>query len=130
MSSFPAFRVPMPDRFMNPPNDILAVLRIAFEGAPNAVFVAEEDGSIVFANAVAASTFHYKAEELIGQQVSRLIYPLAAAVSDGSNLESLPPVELLEALTGHTVDGLRSDGVIVPLELGVKTAANGGRRLL
>jgi PAS domain S-box-containing protein len=115
---------------MNAPNDILAVLRIAFEGAPNAVLVAEEDGSILFANAVAAATFQYKAEELLGKQVSRLIYPLAAAGMEGADGDALPRAELLEALTGHTVDGLRSDGVIVPLELGVKTAANGGRRLL
>lgn len=51
----------MPDRFMTPPNDILAVLRIAFEGAPNAVFVADEDGSILFANALAASTLPLQA---------------------------------------------------------------------
>src|SRR5581483_11524154 len=36
----------------------------------------------------------------------------------------------LEALTGQTVDGLRGDGVMVPLELTVNTTANGGRRLL
>ena len=43
----PGLRFGMPDPFMTHRLDILGVLRMAFEGAPNAIFVAEEDGAIL-----------------------------------------------------------------------------------
>src|SRR5205823_4545381 len=106
------------------------VLRMAFEGAPNAVLVAEEDGTIVFANAVAAATFHYTADELIGQHITRLFYPLAVSTSDRTPGDSAPLAHTLEAVAGQTVDGVRRDGVLVPLELAIKVTAQGGKRLL
>jgi formate hydrogenlyase transcriptional activator len=120
----------MPDPFMTQRLDILSVLRMAFEGAPNAIFVAEEDGTILFANEAAAVTFHYAADELIGQPISRLFYPLAVAAADRTSGPSSQLTEALEALTSHTVDGMRSDGVIVPLEVRVKRTADGARPLL
>jgi PAS domain S-box-containing protein len=120
----------MPDTFMTQPQDILAVLRLAFEGAPNAVLIADEDGTILFANAVAATTFHYAVDELVGQPASRVIYPLGTVAAGAGADSSVSLAEALEAMTGHPVDGLRGDGVIVPLELGVKVTAQGARRLL
>jgi PAS domain S-box-containing protein len=120
----------MPDTFMTQPHEILAVLRMAFEGAPNAVLVAEDDGTVVFANAVAAATFQYADDQLVGQHISRLIAPLAVETTDGTPGTGLPVAQLLEALSGHTVDGMRSDGVLVPLEVGVKATSQGARRLL
>jgi len=115
---------------MTQPLDILAVLRMALEGAPNTVLVAEEDGTIVFANAVAAKTFHYSVDDLIGQPASRLICALSVAETDGGASDGVPVTEIIEAMAGQTIDGLRSDGVVVPLELGVKVTAQGARRLL
>jgi formate hydrogenlyase transcriptional activator len=120
----------MPDTFMTQPHDILAVLRLAFEGAPNAVLATQEDGTIVFANTVAAKIFHYTVEELIGQQATRLIYPPAVSGGENGTGVSTPFVEVLEAIAGQPVEGIRSDGVVVPLELGFKATAQGTRRLL
>src|SRR3954468_21959021 len=127
MASSTGYRFGMPDSFMTQRLDILSVLRMAFEGAPNAIFVAEEDGTILFANEAAAVTFHYAADELIGQPISRLFYPLAVAAADRTSGPSSQLTEALEALTSHTVDGMRSDGVIVPLEVRVKRTADGAR---
>jgi formate hydrogenlyase transcriptional activator len=120
----------MPDPLMTHRPDILTVLGMAFEGAPNAIFVAEEDGTILFANEAAALTFHYAPDELIGQPASRLFYSLAVAAADRAAGPSRHLTPALEAMAGHTVDGLRSDGVIVPLEVGVKRTSDGARPLL
>jgi PAS domain S-box-containing protein len=116
---------------MTQPHEILAVLRMAFEGAPNAVLVAEDDGTIVFANAVAAATFQYPDDQLVGQPMSCLIAPLAAVETADRTPGAAPTLmHVLEAMGGHTVDGVRRDGVIVPLELGVTITNHGARRLL
>ena len=47
--------------------------RLALEASPQAILVAEESGRIEYANAQTVSLFGYKVEELVGQQLDKLI---------------------------------------------------------
>src|SRR3954466_10050107 len=97
--------------------DFLAVLPTVFDGAPNAILVAEDDGTIVFANAAAGAIFDYPADQLVRQSIARLAWPWATAVPERRLVPSWALSGALESVAGHDVDGLRRNGVIVSLEL-------------
>ena len=98
-------------------HDILDLLRLAVERAPQGVLVASDDGTIIAANQSASSIFGYPRTELVGRVVDDLI-PDIAGGQRGAGLN-----ELAEALRSadFAVDqvsmGVRQDGVPVPLEV-------------
>jgi PAS domain S-box-containing protein len=114
--------------FRAPPGDTLAICRAALAVAPHAVLVANEAGTILFANPEVDATFQYSPGEVIGQPVSRLL--MASPQSDDARLWT----EFWEApqnskLGPHpSVVGIRKDGVTVPLEIGLNVLAEGQSR--
>ena len=102
-----------------------ATFRAVFEAAPYGVVVADEDGTILFTNDMANTTFMFAAGELIGQPISRLVPAASRAVhadhwkefwknprSRGMGLDRY--------VTGHS-QGRRD----VPLEIGLNVLERG-----
>src|SRR4051812_41158805 len=107
----PVFRFRMPDLFTTESPDMLNVLRVVFEGTSNAILVADEQGAILYANAAAAGIFHYVPEGLLGLPASHLFSSVGAHSYAAPDDHGLP--RALESLESQTVEGLRSDGVVV-----------------
>jgi len=109
------------------PSDALGALRLAFEGAPNGVLIVAESGTILFANTRACAIFAYAPDELAGQPLTLLLpRPTVVANDDWTTFWN-------ELCGGATIArrpaaGLRSDGVKVPLEIGVNLVADGEDR--
>src|SRR5262245_6746722 len=98
-------------------HDILDLLRLAVERAPQGVLVAVDGGTIIAANQSDSSIFGYPRHEIVGRVVDDLI-PDPASESRNSHLN-----EIADALRSadFAVDqvsmGVRQDGVPVPLEV-------------
>ncbi len=122
-------RTPLP-AFIPRIQEPLSVLRVAFDGAPNGIIVCKEDGTILFANAVASSIFAYAPGELVGQPLSGLLPEPAATPSGQSWTEFWTRAHGRAMIAGRTVAGIRRDGVMVPLELGLNVLAEGSTRYL
>jgi PAS domain S-box-containing protein len=99
--------------------------RMAVESAPNAMVMADEEGTIVLINSQAETLFGYSREELIGKSVEMLVPEHFRSVHPEyrSGFFSDPQVRPMGA--GRDLYGLRKDGTEVPLEIGlnpIKTA--------
>jgi PAS domain S-box-containing protein len=110
-----------------PTADSLGVLRLAFEGAPHGVVVSGEDGTIRFVNSLASSMFGYRPGELVGQPVSRLLPRPASGGSDEHWADAWLKSQS-QAMAGRTVAGIRRDGVMLPLEIGLNRLEDGNTR--
>jgi PAS domain S-box-containing protein len=75
-------------------------------------YVITRNGRIVFANQRLAEMLCYAADELVGQPWKRFIEPQAAQYIEQTPMVDLPPL--------LAVQGLRSDGSILNLELAVR----------
>jgi PAS domain S-box-containing protein len=87
------------------------------EAAPDAIVVVNESGKIVLLNAQAEKQFGYKRDELIGQEVKRLI-PVGFAerlIADGTR--SAAEALAQQIGTGIELSGLRRDGTEFPIEI-------------
>jgi formate hydrogenlyase transcriptional activator len=105
------------------PPDSHGLLRVAFEGAPHGIIVVGEDGRMLFVNASASSIFAYAPGELVGLPISSLLpYPSA---SDDQLAGFWSGAECRTKITGRTVAGIRRDGVMVPLEIGLNGVTTG-----
>jgi len=103
-------------------------LRFAFEGAPHGVVVVNGDGTIVFANALASTIFAYGPGELVGQPLSRLLPDPMPDVHDDQWTAFWTNREAQTMMAGRTVAGIRRDGVMVPVEIGLNVVNNGPSR--
>jgi len=95
--------------------EVLDLLRIAVEQAPQGVLILGQSNQILAANGGASSILGYGAGELIGRSCDDVI-PLAAdeaGLAGGDGSES------------RVVSGLRKDGVAIPLEFGRNVALIG-----
>src|SRR5262245_21919728 len=95
-------------------HDPLGALAPVFEAAPYGVVAAREDGTIVFANEIANTTFGFAPGELIGQAISRVL-PTAL---DGTQR------------TERSVEGIHKSGARVPLGIGVNVLDAGPLRYI
>jgi PAS domain S-box-containing protein len=107
----------------------LSVLRVAFEGSPHGIIVSAEDGTIQFVNGLASRIFAYELGELLGQPLSRLL-PEPTPASDSSWTALWTHVHDSSAIAGRTVAGMRKDGSLVPLEIGLNVLADGPSRYI
>jgi transcriptional regulator with GAF, ATPase, and Fis domain len=80
-----------------------AVFRYAVDSAPNGVLVCDHDGTILFANHQIETMFGYAGDELVGR-------PMHVIVPNGN---------------GHP-RGLRKDGSLVPVEIGLSNVDDHG----
>jgi PAS domain S-box-containing protein len=109
-------------------SEIVELLRLAVEKAPQGVLVLDESGTIVAANQSATVLFGYGSGELVGRAVEELVPELN---------RSNPPTlwtELGAALRAHergatqVMAGIRKDGVSVPIEVGRSVTTAGSSR--
>ena len=108
--------------------DPLGVLRVAFEGAPHGIVVAGEDTTILFVNAMAAALFAYQPGELIGQPLARLLPDPLRPQPDDEWTHFWTHLSTRPVIAGRTIAGVRKDGVMVPLEIGLTVVGNAATR--
>jgi PAS domain S-box-containing protein len=107
-----------PNRPERGSGDITGSFRDVVEHVPHGVLIFDEGGHIVVANRAAETIFGYARGQLVGQRIDRL----------------LPEWEGLEATAETRVgsdgraDGVRCNGLPVPLEIGLKPLLEGRRR--
>ena len=111
-----------------PPRDTLAICRAAFAVAPHAVVVVDETGTILFANPEVDATFHYAPGEVIGQPVSRLLTPSPEAKDPELWTDFWADPQNWKIGAHPSVAGIRKDGVMVPLEIGLNVLVEGQSR--
>ena len=86
--------------------DVVNLLRLAVEQAPQGVLVLNQSGAIAVANQSAHAIFGYAAGELVGRTLDALIPGLSDAAA-------------------QNITGVRKDGVPVPLEVGRSVTTSG-----
>ena len=103
--------------------------RLVFEGAPNAMILADAKGAIRLVNARAESMFGYWREELIGMPVETLV-PERYDHPRNRNAYFENPVPRAMG-TGRDLHGRRKDGTEFPIEVGLSpVGAEGGTFVL
>jgi PAS domain S-box-containing protein len=107
-----------------------SVLIEILEGAPDALIVVDEHGTIVLANAQAETLFQYSREDLIGQGMEILI-PRSTRGSHAelrNSYAKLPEVRPMGS--GLDLHGCRSDGSEIPVEISLSPLHLDGRKLV
>lgn len=87
------------------------------EAAPDAMVVVDKDGQIVLLNVQAEKQFGYLRDELIGQQVQRIIPEGFAERIIADGLRSVEDALAQEIGTGIELLGQRKDGSEFPIEI-------------
>jgi len=116
---------PGPSEFRQ--SDPLGALRMVFEGASHGVIVGGEDGTILFANVIASAIFGYAPGELVGQPLSRLLPESQPSAHDDQSSAFWTDEKSRAQIAGRTIAGIRRDGVMVPLEIGLNLLGHGAR---
>jgi PAS domain S-box-containing protein len=96
-----------------------ALVDVVVESAPNAIIVVDVDGTIVLVNRQSENLFGYSREELLGQQVDRLV-PERFRGQHPKNRSGFMAAPQQRAMgAGRDLFGLRKDGSEVPIEIGL-----------
>ena len=96
-----------------------ARIRALWEAAPQGIIATNESGEMVQVNDAALEIFGYGREELLGRSVDMLL-PQGFQASHASHRESYfadPKTRSMNV--GRELQGLRKDGSLVPLEIGL-----------
>jgi PAS domain S-box-containing protein len=99
-----------------------AWFRRVFEGAPNAMIIADSTGAIRLVNARALSTFGYVLEELVGLPVETLI-PEGYDHPKNRNAYFEKPIPRPMG-DGQNLHGRRKDGTEIPIEIGLSPVSS------
>ena len=105
-------------------------LRSAVEAAPSGLLMTDSSGKIVFVNREVERIFGYDRSEMIGRMVEMLI-PVAARPSHihtRSRFTHDPHAREMGA--GRDLQGVRKDGSLVPVEVGLTPFSAGGERFV
>ena len=97
--------------------------RLLAETAPDAVFVFDEEGTILFANAAAEKIFGYAAEEMRGRGLTLLLPDFVPAHLPDASSRPGPG-----SRTGVELAGRRREGGELPLEISFGEFTRQGRR--
>jgi diguanylate cyclase (GGDEF)-like protein/PAS domain S-box-containing protein len=103
-----------------------ARLRSFFQVAQDAVVVIDEHGRIEEFNPAAERMFGYRAEEMVGGTVNRLMPDAFATVHD-TFLQQKRPSDFHRMGRGREIIGRRADGSEFPIEVNVGTHHSDGR---
>src|SRR3954470_13553125 len=93
--------------------------RLAFESAPNAMILVDEEGRIVLANAHTEKLFGYAAPELLGSSIERLVPERFRGAHPGHRRSFFSDPQARAMGAGRDLFGLRKDGVEIPVEIGL-----------
>jgi formate hydrogenlyase transcriptional activator len=97
---------------------------VAIEQVPNAVLIISASGEVLGANRTAESVLLYPPGQLVGRSIDDLVPDLLPALDEPWNrFCERPETRVLGA--GRPLTCVRSDGSVVPIELGLKTAFDG-----
>lgn len=104
------------------------LLHAVFEAAVDGIVIADSEGSIITVNPAVERIFGYKADELVGKNVRMLMPPPYHGEHD-SYIQNHLRTGIKKIIgIGRDVQGLRKDGSIFPMYLGVsETTTVGGR---
>ncbi len=105
-----------------------ARLAAILEKAADGILTIDDQGRIESLNAAAERIFGYDARQLIGQDVS-LLMPETYRARHRNSLRKCVTGEIPLPAPGREVNGLRSDGMRVPLELTISAVQLGTRRI-
>jgi two-component system, LuxR family, sensor kinase FixL len=105
-----------------------ALIHAILDTVPDALVVIDERGSITSFSAAAEKLFGYTEADVLGQNVSMLMPSPHKEAHDGYLLRYLQTGEKRIIGIGRTVEGLRKDGSIFPMELSVGEARAGDHR--
>ena len=106
-----------------------AVFQLAADASPNGILVCTEDGTILFANLRVEALFGYAAADLVGRSVDALVPE--ADRPPGSNGQFFWQHATDRPIgAGRGMQGLRKDGSLVPLEIGLTFTHQDGRRVV
>lgn len=106
----------------------VAHLRSILDTVPDAMVVIDEAGIIQSFSAAAERLFGYRAEEVVGTNVSRLMPSPHREAHDAYLHRYLKTGERRIIGIGRVVVGERQDGSTFPMELAVGEMSSGGRR--
>src|SRR4051794_17826782 len=103
-------------------------LRSIVETVPEAIITIDERGLVTSFSPAAEATFGFRAEEVIGRNVSLLMPEPYRSAHDGYLKRYLATGERRIIGIGREVEGLRRDGTVFPMELAVGEAFANGER--
>jgi PAS domain S-box-containing protein len=103
-------------------------LRSTLETVPEAIITIDEHGLIGSFSPAAERLFGYRADEVVGRNVSLLMPPPHSEAHDGYLARFRATGERRIIGIGREVEGLRKDGTIFPMELAVGEARANGER--
>ncbi len=102
-------------------------LNSILEVVPDAVVIVDEAGTVNWFSAAASTLFGYKADDVVGKNVSMLI-PSPYRGSAGRAPDA-PPGGAIAVEKGRVVIGRRSDGSKFPMEIAIGEIFGGPKRL-
>ena len=108
--------------------DPQSIFRAALDEAPHGSIVSTEDGEILFTNHLADRIFGYLPFELIGQPISCLISESQRSLHAGFWVNFWKDSRSRRMSPKRTVTGVRKDGVLVALEVGLNVIVEGASR--
>ena len=108
--------------------DVPSALRDAVEHLSHGVLIFGESGTVLSANREAERIFAYAPGQLVGCTVERLLPEPSKGVSVDQQSRFWIEADGLALGTIQPLDGLRSDGMVVPIEIGVKVLVEGEAR--
>ncbi|PYR51588.1 MAG: hypothetical protein DMF89_05580, partial [Acidobacteria bacterium] len=108
--------------------DPQSIFRAALDEAPHGSIVSTEAGEILFTNHLADRIFGYLPFELIGQPISCLISESQRSLHAGFWVNFWKDSRSRRMSPNRTVTGVRKDGVLVALEVGLNVIVEGASR--
>jgi PAS domain S-box-containing protein len=100
------------------------MLRAALESAPNAMFLVDEEGRILLANARASLIFGFNKDELLDKPLAELV-PDWRSPPERRRRASEPPGSGERRVPARELSGRRRDGQVVPVEVALSPVEGG-----
>jgi PAS domain S-box-containing protein len=104
--------------------------RALLEGAPDAIVIVDDHGTIVLANAQAERLFGYPRAELIGSSVERLVPDAVRGVHPGHRQRFMADPKARPMGAALDLRARRKDGSEIPVEISLSPLETEGERLV
>jgi PAS domain S-box-containing protein len=117
---------------MTPPGtsfDDSALFRVLFDMAPDAMVVVDRLGTIMLANPQADRLFGYPPHALHGRPIEDLLPAALRDVHVAHRTQYMDNPRVRPMGAGYELTGVRADGTVFPVEIGLSPAQVGGKPL-